>query len=288
MTDDPLTVVVSTAWLAARLGTTGIRVLDASWYLPGSARDAAAEYRFGHIPGAVFFDLDAVSDQESPLPHMLPSAADFAGRMSTLGLNDSDTLVIYDGSGVNLSSARVWWTFRMFGHERVAVLDGGMGKWRSELRPIEQGEVTPPSGSFTARLDHGGVRDLAAVRENIVNRSEQLVDVRSRGRFDGVEPEPRPGLRAGHVPGSVNLPFTELVSRDGTLVPPDTLRHLLAEAGVDLDRPVVATCGSGTSACALVLSLHSIGHTQNAVYDGAWAEWGARADTPVETHARDR
>ena len=286
MTDDPLPVAVSTGWLAARLGTSGIRVVDASWYLPGSDRDAAADYRAGHIPGAVFFDIDAISDQRSPLPHMLPSAADFAARMSTLGLSDSDTLVIYDGSGVNLSAARVWWMFRIFGHDRVTVLDGGMEKWRSEQRPIDQGEITLPPGNFTARLDPGAVRDLDAIRANIVNQAEQLVDVRSRGRFDGVEPEPRPRLRPGHVPGSINLPFTELVNRDGTLLPPETLLRLLAEAGVDLNRPVVATCGSGTSACALVLSLHSVGHTQTAVYDGAWAEWGGRADTPVETHAR--
>jgi thiosulfate/3-mercaptopyruvate sulfurtransferase len=258
--------------------------VDASWYLPGSARDAAAEYTAGHIPGAIFFDIDATSDQQSPLPHMLPAAADFGARMSGLGLNDSDILVIYDGSGANLSAGRVWWTFRTFGHEQVAVLDGGMKKWRGEQRSIEQGAVILPPGNFTARLDTRAVRDLAAIRANIENRSEQLVDVRSRGRFDGVEPEPRPGLRAGHVPGSINLPYTELVSSDGTLLPPEALRRRLGEAGVDLTRPIVATCGSGTSACALVLGLHSLGHTDTAVYDGAWSEWGARADTPVETH----
>jgi thiosulfate/3-mercaptopyruvate sulfurtransferase len=275
--------VVSTAWLATRLGTSGLRVVDASWYLPRAARHAAIEYREGHIPGAVFFDLDAVSDQLSPLPHMLPPAKDFAAHMARLGLNDSDTLVIYDGSGVNLSAARVWWTFRTFGHEQVAVLDGGIGKWRAEQRPIESGTVTLPPGNFTARLDARAVRDLAAVRANIANRSEQLVDVRSRGRFAGVEPEPRPGLRAGHIPGSISLPYTELVNPDGTLLPAETLRRRVTEAGVDVGRPVIATCGSGTSACALVLALHSIGHTDTAVYDGAWSEWGARADTPVET-----
>lgn len=284
---DPLPAVVSTHWLAARLGTFGLRVVDASWYLPGTARDAAAEYREGHIPGAVFFDIDAVSDQQSPLPHMLPPASDFAAHMARLGLHDSDTLVIYDGSGVNLSAGRVWWTFRTFGHEEVAVLDGGIGKWRAEQRPIERGTVTLPSGNFTARLDARAVRDLAAVRANVVTGSEQLVDVRSRGRFDGAEREPRPGLRAGHVPGSINLPYIELVSPDGTLLPPETLRRRLSDAGVDLSRPVIATCGSGTSACALVLGLHSIGHTQTAVYDGAWSEWGARADTPVEPHTPD-
>jgi thiosulfate/3-mercaptopyruvate sulfurtransferase len=282
--NEPLPTVVATDWLAARLGSSGIRVVDGSWYLPGSGRDAAAEYRTGHIPGAVFFDIDAISDQQSPLPHMLPRAADFARDMARLGLNGSDFLVIYDGSGVNLSAGRVWWTFRTFGHERVAVLDGGIGKWRAEQRPIERGVVTLPPGSFTARLDARPVRDLAAIRANIVNRSEQLVDVRSRGRFDGIEPEPRPGLRSGHVPGSINLPFTQLVNPDGTLLPPETLRRRLAEVGIDLSRPVVATCGSGTSACALVLGLHSIGHTLTAVYDGAWAEWGGRADTPVEKH----
>jgi thiosulfate/3-mercaptopyruvate sulfurtransferase len=284
--NDPLPPAVSTDWLAARLGSAGVRVVDASWYLPGAARHAATEYREGHIPGAVFFDIDAVSDQLSPLPHMLPPATDFAAHMARLGLNDSDTLVIYDGSGVNLSAARVWWTFRTFGHEQVAVLDGGIGKWRAEQRPIESGTVTLPPGNFTARLDPRAVRDLAAVRANIANRSEQLVDVRSRGRFAGVEPEPRPGLRAGHVPGSINLPYTELVGRDGTLLPAETLSRRVAEAGVDLGRPVIATCGSGTSACALVLALHSIGHTDTAIYDGAWSEWGARADTPVETGPR--
>ncbi len=279
--------MVSTDWLAARLGTPGIRVVDASWYLPGSARDAAAEYRAGHIPGAVFFDIDATSDQRSPLPHMLPTADDFASRMSSLGLHDSDTLVIYDGSGANLSAGRVWWTFRTFGHEQVAVLDGGMKKWRAEERPIEQGPISLPPGNFTARLDGRAVRDLAAIRANIEHRSEQLVDVRSRGRFEGVEPEPRPGLRAGHVPGSINLPYTELVSSDGTLLPPEALRRRLAEAGVDLTGPIVATCGSATSACALVLGLHLLGHTETAVYDGGWSEWGGRPDTPVEPHPPD-
>lgn len=277
-----LPAVVSTEWLAMNLGAPGLRVIDASWYLPGSGRDAAAEHRDAHIPGAVFFDVDASSDRRSPLPHMLPTEAEFAERMASLGLNDSDDLVVYDGSGVNLSAPRVWWMFRIFGHARVAMLDGGIGKWRREHRPVEAGLVGHPAGRFTARLDRRGVRDLAAVHANIHERSEQLVDVRSQGRFAGIEPEPRPGLRGGHVPGSVNLPFTELVQPDGTIWPREELRRRLEEAGIDLSRPVVATCGSGTSACALVLSLHLIDHGQTAVYDGAWAEWGGRADTPVE------
>jgi thiosulfate/3-mercaptopyruvate sulfurtransferase len=279
----PLPAVVSTDWLASNLGRPGLRVLDGSWYLPGSGRDAAKEYSAGHIPGALFFDLDATSDRSVALPHMLPQPAEFAEAMSALGLSDSDDLVVYDGSGVNLSAPRVWWTFRTLGHDRVAVLDGGSGKWRRENRSMEQGLVTLPPGRFTARLDRGAVRDLAAVRANIYQGVEQLVDARSAGRFAGLEPEPRSGLRGGHIPGSVNLPFTDLVRPDGTMLPPEELRRRLAGAGVDLSRPIVATCGSGTSACALVLSLHLIGHTQTAVYDGAWTEWGGRADTPIDS-----
>jgi thiosulfate/3-mercaptopyruvate sulfurtransferase len=278
-----LAPVVSTSWLAARLGTADLRVVDGSWYLPGSGRDAAKEYADGHIPSAVFFDLDASSVRDTPLPHMLPSEAEFAERMSSLGLNDSDALVVYDGSGTNLSAARVWWSFRVFGHERVAVLDGGMGKWRAEHRPIERGVVTLPRGRFTARLDRSAVRDLAAMQTNLVLRREQVVDVRSAARFAGTAPEPRPGLRSGHIPGSRSLPFTELVGPDGTILPENELRHRFHAAGIDVSQPIVATCGSGTSACTLILALELLGHQGVALYDGAWAEWGSRSDTPVET-----
>ena len=280
---EPLPAIVSTEWLALALGRPGLRVLDGSWYLPASGRDAAAEYTAGHIPGAIFFDLDAVSDRSSRLPHMLPNAAEFSAGMAALGLRNTDDLVVYDGSGTNLSAPRVWWTFRVFGHERVAVLDGGIGKWKREGRPLEQGTVALPRGSFTARFDRNALRDLSSVHANINFRREQLVDTRSAGRFTGVEPEPRPGLRRGHVPGSLNLPYTDLVSGDGTVLPPDQLRRRLEEAGVDLSQPVVATCGSGTSACALVLSLHLLGHHDTAVYDGAWAEWASFGDTPIAT-----
>jgi thiosulfate/3-mercaptopyruvate sulfurtransferase len=279
----PLPALVSTEWLDARLGGPGLRVVDGSWYLPASGRDPAAEYVAGHIPGAVFFDLDATSDAASPLPHMLPDADSFARRMSGLGLSDTDDLVVYDGSGTNLSAARVWWTFRVSGHDRAAVLDGGMVKWRREGRPLEAGTAAAAPGRFTARLDRLSVRDLAAVRANLETGAEQVVDMRSAGRFAGTSPEPRAGLRGGHVPGSVNLPFDELVSGDGTLLPRDVLRRRLALAGIDPARPIIATCGSGTSACALVHALHVLGNDRVALYDGAWTEWGGRDDTPVAT-----
>jgi thiosulfate/3-mercaptopyruvate sulfurtransferase len=282
MTDE-LPPLVSTDWLAARLARSRLRVVDGSWYLPGSGRTGAVEYAEGHIPGAVFLDLDAVSDTRSPFPHMLPTEGDFASQMSALGLSDGDDIVVYDGSGNNLSAARVWWMFRVFGHERVAVLDGGLGKWRSESRPLERGTVVLPPGTFSARLNPSAVRDLTAMRANLSHRQEQVVDLRPAGRFRGEQPEPRPGIRTGHLPGSINLPFTELVNPDGTILPLPALRGRLEAAGIDLSQPIVATCGSGTSACTLVLGLELLGHRKAAVYDGAWTEWGGRADTPVES-----
>jgi thiosulfate/3-mercaptopyruvate sulfurtransferase len=273
--------LVSTEWLESRLGTPGLRVVDGSWYLPASGRDPADEYAAGHIPGAVFFDLDATSDPASPLPHMLPPADGFATRMGLLGLNQSDDIVVYDGSGVNLSAPRVWWTFRTFGHPCVAVLDGGIQKWRREGRLLEGGIVRLPPGRFTASLDPEAIRDLAAIRGNLGTGAEQVVDLRSRGRFIGVEPEPRPGVRGGHIPGSRNLPFTELVGPDGTMLPVEELRRTIEAAGIDLARPIVATCGSGTSACSLVLALELLGRPAT-VYDGGWTEWGGRTDTPID------
>jgi thiosulfate/3-mercaptopyruvate sulfurtransferase len=261
-----------------------LAVLDGSWYLSTAARDPGKEFLAGHIPGARFFDLDRASDPETPLPHMLPGAAQFTRQMRALGIRRDQAIVVYDGSGANLSAARVWWMFRVFGHRAVAVLDGGFGKWLHESRPVETGTPAPASPSdFEARLNPALVRDLASVRANLTSGKELVVDMRPAGRFAGTDPEPRPGIRSGHIPGSVSLPYTELVTADGALLTPDRLRARLAASGLALDRPIVATCGSATSACALILALETLGFHRHAVYDGAWTEWGGTGDTPVET-----
>ncbi|HEY0970642.1 MAG TPA: 3-mercaptopyruvate sulfurtransferase [Gemmatimonadales bacterium] len=270
----PIPPLVSTEWLAGRLGDPSLRVLDASWYLPTSGRDARREYLDGHLPGAVFMDLDAVSDTTSDLPHMLPAPDDFARHAGALGVGDGTTVVVYDGSGTNLSAPRAWWMFRVFGHDRVAVLDGGMKLWRAEGRPLEGGEVAPEPAHFTPRIAPALVRDMSAVRDAVRSGDAQVVDMRPAGRFEGRDPEPRPGLRSGSIPGSVNVPFTTLTRADGTALPPDELRRHLADAGVRLDHPVIASCGSGTSACSLLLNLERLGKHDWSLYDGSWAEWG--------------
>lgn len=280
--------LVTTDWLAAELDATDVdatdlRIVDGSWYLSSMQRDPEAEYLAGHLPRAIFFDLDASSDTATALPHMLPDAATFAQRMESLGIGDEHRVVVYDGSGINLSAPRVWWMFRAFGHQEVAVLDGGIGKWRREGRPLEPGRYLAPPARFTARLDRARVRDLEAVRRNIGTGIEQVVDMRPAGRFEGRAPEPRPGVRSGHIPGSRSLPFTSLVADDGTMLPPAELRDRLRTAGVEPGRPVVATCGSGTTACALVLALDLLGISDAAVYDGSWSEWGGASGTPVAT-----
>ncbi len=270
--------LVSTAWLAERLGDPGVIVMDASWYLPQAGRDPKAEYLAGHISGALSYDLDGLSDPDTPLPHMLLPAERFAAAMSRLGVGDDAMVVVYDGSGVNLSAGRAWWSFRVYGHDAVAVLDGGLGLWRAEGRPLESGPVTRPPARFTPRYRPELVRSREAVRAVLADRSAQVVDARSAGRFEGREPEPRPGIPSGHMPGSLNLPFTDLVGPDGRLLDEAALRARLAAAGVDPARPVVASCGSGVSACAVLLALAQLGHPGLALYDGSWTEWRGNAD----------
>jgi thiosulfate/3-mercaptopyruvate sulfurtransferase len=278
--------LVSTAWLAAGLGAPDLRVLDGTWHMPQLQRDAGQEFAQAHIPGAAFFDIDGIADTSVPLPHMLPSPEVFAARVGALGVGDGDRVVVYDVRGV-ISAARVWWTFRAFGHDRVAVLDGGLRAWRAEGRAVESGEPTISPRRFSARFRPELVRDLAAMRANLATRREQVLDARSRGRFLGTEPEPRAGLRGGHMPGSLNLPYEELYRPDGTFASPEALRGAFAKAGVELGRPIVASCGSGITACVLALGLSLVGQEDVAVYDGSWTEWGGRPDTPVESAAAD-
>jgi thiosulfate/3-mercaptopyruvate sulfurtransferase len=250
--------------------------------MPQLKRDARAEFAQAHIPGAAFFDIDGIADHTTPLPHMLPTPEAFAEAVGALGVGTADRVVVYDVRGV-ISAARVWWTFRVFGHDRVAVLDGGLRAWTAEGRPVESGVPAPPRREFRARLRPELVRDLAAMQKNLTARSEQVLDARSRGRFEGTEPEPRAGLRGGHIPGSLNLPYESLYRPDGRLKPPEALRSAFVIAGADLDRPVTTTCGSGVTASVLALALHLLGHRRVAVYDGSWTEWGGRPDTPVES-----
>lgn len=274
--------LVGTAWLAERLSSPDIRVVDATYYLPVQGKNARAEYEARHIPGAVFFDLDEIADTENPLPHMLPSPEKFSARVRKLGLGDGNKIVVYDAHGM-MSAARVWWTFEVFGHQDVAVLDGGLPKWIAEGRPVEDMPPQPRERHFTARFNNLMVRDKAQVRANIASRREQLVDARSAGRFSGAEPEPWPGRRSGHIPGSLNLPYTDLLDpATKTFLPADAVRVRFRETGVDLAKPVICSCGSGVTAAVLAFALHLIGHCDVAVYDGSWAEWGLPGDTPIE------
>jgi len=274
--------LVTTAWLADHLSEPALAVVDASWYLPAMQRDPRAEFLEGHIPGAVFWDIDALSEQGTTLPHMLPDRDLFVRQVGTLGIGNQDRVVVYDGSGINLSAPRVWWELRFAGHETVAVLDGGLGKWRAEGRPLASGPVTRAPSAFEPHWRPELVRSLSEVQEAIRAKSAQLLDARSAGRFAGTEPEPRPGIRSGHIPGAHNLPYADLVGADGTMRGPAELAQRFADAGIDVNRPVVTSCGSGLTACALALGLHLLGNRSAAVYDGSWTEWGAPDGPPVE------
>lgn len=281
MAQDPL---VSTSWLAEHLNAPDVRIIDASWFLPGSDRDPRAEYALAHIPGAVFFDIDDIVDETSDLPHMLPSAVKFASRMRKLGIGDGARLVIYDSQGL-FSAPRVWWTFRAMGHEDVVVLDGGLPKWIAEGRPVEDGVPPPRERHFTARYSHDLVRDQAQVRRALASGKDQLVDARPAARFRGEAPEPRPGLRSGHMPGALNVPSSSVIAPDGTMKSAEQLTAVFEAAGIDLARPIVTTCGSGITASTLALALARLGRDRTPVYDGSWADWGREGDTEVVTGA---
>ncbi len=275
--------IVETDWLTEHLQAPGLIVLDGSWHLPTANRDPKAEYLAAHIPGAVFFDIDDLSDETSNLPHMLPSPIKFSSRMKKMGIGDGMKVVVYDSHGL-FSAARVWWTFRAMGHDDVAVLNGGLKKWTGEGRELEDGP--PPrrfERHFSPRQNSGLIRDQSDIVELVAHGNAQLVDARPAGRFMGTEPEPRPGVRSGHIPGSRNVPSATLINPDGTLKSAPELLAIFTAAGIDPKAPVVTTCGSGVTASILSLALAVIGQTNAAVYDGSWAEWGAEGGPPIAT-----
>lgn len=271
--------VVDADWLQAKLGSPGLSIVDASWYLPAQKRNARAEHDAGHVPGAVFFDLDLVVDEASDLPHMLPRPSVFAQFAGSMGISADDTVVVYDGPGF-FSAPRVWWMFRAMGVAEVFILDGGFDRWKAAGRPVTAQPTRIAPNVFHADFDRRRVVSLAEMREIVGKGNVQIADARSAGRFSGTDPEPRQGLRGGHMPGARNVPSASL-SENGELLPVEKLKRVLEAAGIDLSRPVVTTCGSGVTAAVITLALNSIGHGDNRLYDGSWSEWGGLSDTPV-------
>ncbi len=276
--DSPFTVDAD--WLEQRLGQPGLSIVDASWYLPAQKRDARGEYDAAHVPGAVFLDQDAVSDRDSPLPHTLASPRDFAQYVGTMGISADDTIVVYDGPGF-FSAPRAWWMFRVMGVFQTYILDGGFDRWKADGRPVTAEPTKIAPGIFHADFDASRVASLEDMRRVVASGEGQIADARSPGRFAGAEPEPRAGVRPGHMPGAHNLPYSAL-SENGVLLPKSKLREIVEQAGIDLSKPVITSCGSGVTAAVITLALETLGHTDNQLYDGSWTEWGGLPDTPVE------
>lgn len=282
MTSADPQALVSTEWLAAHLSDPDLRILDCTWHHVSTNLDGRTQYRGRHLPGSVHFDIDHVADKSSPLPHMLPSAADFAKKVGLLGVGDGDRVVVYDRLYGGSAAARVWWMFRVFGYDKVALLDGGFGKWTKDKLPTEMSAVRPEPKSFTATFTPALIRSIGEMKANLLTGAEQVIDARGPGKFDGTQEDVFPFKKLGHIPSAINVPWADLVHEEtGAFIAPDALAARFARAGIDLQRPAVTTCASGITSCLVALGLYLVGHKTAAVYDGSWAEWGLAEDTPA-------